>query len=397
VRGVSRMVCLLIGLGLMAAACSSGDDVVSSGLVDPGQAEVDADASCPDGTPALPTGSIGFSRYVYADIGDEVLPFLLEGPNGDQVRCQDIELPCSYLDLKDLAASGEPIPGDLAMTGDELEALVEQLDTLSAVLTGLETIDEACAAGYRPYTTQWPNMGVHLRNAEHTADRVMDPARPDVVMFARPDGETVGLDELGTCDGDDWTGSDGMEVVGAAFYLPIAKDHPDGWAGPIDNWHIHHNSCGGSQISGVTPVSAEDCEADGGTLFSVDPQWMIHAYAVPEYDNQLGVFSMWNPAVSPVVATEDIEASRAQLEVEGAVTWSINDFRLGDLAADVGQPIVFANSDATPHTVTAADGALFDSGAFGTGGAYTVSFDQPGDYAYFCSIHPSMTGTITVD
>ena len=409
---------------LIGAACSNGDDgatapsssvpppgapadttpstagSATSGAidtsVDAGLDEVDTDAAWPDGSPALPTGAVGFSRYVYADIGGDILPFLLEGPAGEQVRCQDVELPCSYLELKDLAASGDPIPAELAMSPEELDRLVAQLDELSAALVALESIDDACAAGYEPYTTQWPNMGIHLRNAAHVDDQILDPSRPDVVMFARPDGENLALDELGTCIDGSWTGADDFEVVGSAFYLPLAAEHPEGWAGPLDNWHVHYNSCGGSQVSGVNPVSREECTEDGGRFFTVDPQWMVHAYAVPDADNQMGVFSMWNPSVSPVVDTADLEQSRAQLDVEGAVTWSINDFRVGDLEAGVGQPVVFGNSDATPHTVTSFEPDVFDSGTFGSGGAFTLTFDQPGQYDYFCSLHPSMTGTITV-
>jgi hypothetical protein len=265
------------------------------------------------------------------------------------------------------------------------------------VLTSLESIDAACAAGYEPYTTQWPNMGVHLRNPVHAQDRVLDPSRPDVVMFARPGGETTPLSEQGTCEDGAWTGDpSGYAVVGSAFYLPLTSEHPDGFAGPIDNWHIHFNSCGGSESLGTAPVSPEACEADGGMFFEVDPQWMIHAYAVPDFDNQAGVFSMWNPAVSPVSDPGDVRRDRTQLRIEGSVTWSIDDFTFTNLNAEVGQPVVFGNSDAVPHTVTSDDG-LFDSGTFGTGGSYEISFEAPGDYPFYCALHPSMTGTVSVN
>ncbi len=408
--GATRFIAALLAVGLVAAACGDGTSTTSSSTssaavaadavtiaeTNAGVGDAESDAAWPVGTPDNAAGAVGFSRYVYAPIGDEITPFLLEGPAVDQVRCQRVDLDCSYLDLKAIAESGDPVPNHLAMSADELAELVAQLDQLSAVLTSLETIDAACAAGYEPYTTQWPNMGIHLRNAEHAMDRVLDPGRPDVVMFARPHGEDTPLAELGTCDGDRWTGdSAGYDPVGSAFYLPLDADHPDGFAGPIDNWHIHFNSCGGSETSGTAPVTREACEADGGTFFAVDPQWMIHAYAVPDYDNQSGVFSMWNPTVSPVADPVDLEVSRSQLAIEGAVTWSINDFRFASLTAEVGQPVVFGNSDAAPHTVTSNDG-LFDSGTFGAGGSFEISFDQPGSYEFFCSIHPSMTGSIDV-
>jgi plastocyanin len=60
------------------------------------------------------------------------------------------------------------------------------------------------------------------------------------------------------------------------------------------------------------------------------------------------------------------------------------------------------------HTVTsglptdAKPGAIFDSGIDkiaklkDNGGTYSFTFDAAGTYAYFCQVHPSMTGTITV-
>jgi plastocyanin len=47
------------------------------------------------------------------------------------------------------------------------------------------------------------------------------------------------------------------------------------------------------------------------------------------------------------------------------------------------------------HTWTAEDFS-FNSGNISPGAQYTHTFDAPGDYAYFCEIHPEMTGTMSV-
>jgi YVTN family beta-propeller protein len=61
-----------------------------------------------------------------------------------------------------------------------------------------------------------------------------------------------------------------------------------------------------------------------------------------------------------------------------------------------GQTITWANTDATPHTVTSAD-RLWDSGPLPPrGGSYSLTLDQPGTYAYGCSIHPFMRATVVV-
>ncbi|HLT97917.1 MAG TPA: cupredoxin domain-containing protein [Acidimicrobiia bacterium] len=67
----------------------------------------------------------------------------------------------------------------------------------------------------------------------------------------------------------------------------------------------------------------------------------------------------------------------------------------GAQTVQVGQEIELVNSDDVPHTWTAEDGPFDVSIAPGQTATYT--FDEPGEYSYFCEIHPSMTGTIRVE
>ena len=66
-----------------------------------------------------------------------------------------------------------------------------------------------------------------------------------------------------------------------------------------------------------------------------------------------------------------------------------------NLKVKVGQSVTFTNSDDTTHTATAKDGS-FDTGALAQGATKTETFSKAGTYHYICSIHNSMTGTITV-
>ncbi len=43
-----------------------------------------------------------------------------------------------------------------------------------------------------------------------------------------------------------------------------------------------------------------------------------------------------------------------------------------------------------------ADDDSFDSGTLSDGDSFDFTFEESGDIAYHCEIHPSMTGTITV-
>jgi len=61
----------------------------------------------------------------------------------------------------------------------------------------------------------------------------------------------------------------------------------------------------------------------------------------------------------------------------------------------VNNTVVWTNLGSEVHTVTSTDGA-FDSGSLNTGQSFMCTFTQPMIVAYFCEIHPQMTGIIQV-
>lgn len=77
---------------------------------------------------------------------------------------------------------------------------------------------------------------------------------------------------------------------------------------------------------------------------------------------------------------------------------SIVDFAFepGDLTVSVGDTITWTNNESgIPHTTTA-DNGLWDSATMRPDDTFTFTFTEPGTYTYLCTIHPSMTATITV-
>src|SRR5215468_6854277 len=61
----------------------------------------------------------------------------------------------------------------------------------------------------------------------------------------------------------------------------------------------------------------------------------------------------------------------------------------------VGTTITWTNGDDIPHTVVSKDG-VFKSKVLDTGDRFSFTFAKPGQFGYFCSLHPHMTGTIVV-
>ncbi len=75
---------------------------------------------------------------------------------------------------------------------------------------------------------------------------------------------------------------------------------------------------------------------------------------------------------------------------------TISGFAFGDPTSGVvGGEVTVTNTDGASHTWTSRDG-VFDSGSIASGDSFSFVFDAPGDYDFFCSIHPSMTGAISV-
>jgi plastocyanin len=57
--------------------------------------------------------------------------------------------------------------------------------------------------------------------------------------------------------------------------------------------------------------------------------------------------------------------------------------------------VTWINKDDVPHTVVSVDGK-FKSQALDTDEMFSFTFQDPGTYEYFCSVHPKMTGKIIV-
>ena len=71
-------------------------------------------------------------------------------------------------------------------------------------------------------------------------------------------------------------------------------------------------------------------------------------------------------------------------------------FEPARLTIKAGTTVTWHNRDDIPHTVAAKDRS-FKSKVMDTDESYSFTFATPGEYAYFCSLHPHMTGTIVVE
>ncbi|HXV71597.1 MAG TPA: plastocyanin/azurin family copper-binding protein [Acidimicrobiia bacterium] len=68
----------------------------------------------------------------------------------------------------------------------------------------------------------------------------------------------------------------------------------------------------------------------------------------------------------------------------------------GPDAVAVGTTVTVTNQDNVSHTWTSEDD-VFDSGSLGQGESFQFTFDEAGEYTFVCTIHPGMSGSITVE
>lgn len=70
-------------------------------------------------------------------------------------------------------------------------------------------------------------------------------------------------------------------------------------------------------------------------------------------------------------------------------------FNQATLTVKPGTTVTWTNGDDIPHTVVSKDG-VFKSKVLDTGEKFSFTFAKPGQFGYFCSIHPHMTGAVIV-
>ena len=99
------------------------------------------------------------------------------------------------------------------------------------------------------------------------------------------------------------------------------------------------------------------------------------------------VLSIWTPFAFAAASVQMVEGSASNIN-----SWA---FMPAEVTIAAGDFVTWKNSGTLAHSATADDGA-FDSGLLQPGDSLNVTLSNPGTYAYHCTPHPWMKGTITV-
>jgi len=104
-------------------------------------------------------------------------------------------------------------------------------------------------------------------------------------------------------------------------------------------------------------------------------------------------------AVGRVLSVRGSQASPAQSSQdrgeEVKVTIDNFSFTPQDITVKAGTTVTWVNQDDVPHTVVSNE-KKFKSKALDTDDKFSFTFNDPGTYEYYCSVHPKMTAKVTV-
>jgi plastocyanin len=101
--------------------------------------------------------------------------------------------------------------------------------------------------------------------------------------------------------------------------------------------------------------------------------------------------------VTVAVAVLMIGVSLRGAQAQDGAAVSVVDFAFEPATIEVpaGTTVTWTNLGRVPHTVS--DAGEFNSGLLAPGASFTLTFNAPGSYPYFCKIHPDvMQGAVVV-
>ena len=102
-------------------------------------------------------------------------------------------------------------------------------------------------------------------------------------------------------------------------------------------------------------------------------------------------------ALGLTVAAAGAATTASAAPAAAGPTVKIDNFVFGPeaLTVSVGTTVTWINQDDIPHTVVANDKS-FKSKVLDSDERFSFTFTKPGEYGYFCSLHPHMTGKVIV-
>ena len=97
----------------------------------------------------------------------------------------------------------------------------------------------------------------------------------------------------------------------------------------------------------------------------------------------------------PVEVSEKLE-SLEDSERQNTVLIENFSYSPQELTISAGETVTWTNKDSVKHNVVSNNGSELFSDLLGLNETYSHTFNQIGEYSYYCTPHPYMTGKIVV-
>lgn len=112
-------------------------------------------------------------------------------------------------------------------------------------------------------------------------------------------------------------------------------------------------------------------------------------YSTPTYTNQ--------PSTTSAPSATGENSATTSGEIQSQIEIKNFSFNPSSATIKIGTTVTWVNNDSVPHTITSdPDGATFKSSTLQPGEKFQFTFASAGTFLYYCSIHASMQGTVTV-
>ena len=197
-------------------------------------------------------------------------------------------LPCGA-QAQDQASCGESLPSWCGLSGEQTEFLLASRRATESY----QSPAAAVADGFRPVGADAPAMGRHWVSLARLFDGEIDPARPEILMYAVVEGRET--------------------LVGIGFgYVVDARDSKTSPPNPFDpdSWHVH---------SGRLDMESHRTDHEGRGLHGAEP--MGHG----PNDAGISVLHAWVHVQNPAGVVEPNN-------------WALPYFRLGTSRPDDATP-----------------------------------------------------------
>ncbi|HEX7100443.1 MAG TPA: plastocyanin/azurin family copper-binding protein [Acidimicrobiia bacterium] len=220
------------------------------------------------------------------------------------------------------------------------------------------------------------NAGLNLNSNFHPIGSHWDKVYPEAALLATPiRGSQTTLVPAG--------GGTVVEMVGQVPSTIVLVDHA--LARAFDKGAI-------GQVVITGEANPEIYEAVGGEAADPNADHMGGGSEQPAAGGEQPAGGGEQVSIMPGSSEfQDLDSPNEFDDDETPADYSVNVLRV-----KVGTTVTWTNDDQMMHSVTSADG-LFDSGLLDPGQSWSYTFDQPGEFEYFCSPHPWMRAKVIVE